>query len=115
MGKSGQVQRYLRIIALGLVLFAVMFIWGCKQRAGQVRKAARMFPARRGTGLRSREDGGLRCSVKCEEWGLTSETRRREARVRRALTSLNVPSPPAASIPPNTGRNSNRPHNFRAR
>ncbi len=28
--QNGQVQRYLRVVALGLTLFALVFIWGCK-------------------------------------------------------------------------------------
>jgi len=28
--QNGQVQRYLRILVLGLTIFALFFIWGCK-------------------------------------------------------------------------------------
>ena len=28
--QNGQVQRYLSILAMALVLFALIFIWGCK-------------------------------------------------------------------------------------
>ena len=28
--QNGQVQRYLRVLAVALVLFALIFIWGCR-------------------------------------------------------------------------------------